>query len=1580
MDSSDENKDNNDDESSVRVAVRIRPQLPREIMDACQICVSLTPGEPQVWLGSNKAFTYDFVFSPESAQAEVYSDTVYRLIEGTFEGYNATVLAYGQTGSGKTYTMGTAFELSTQEASYGIIPRAVKQLFEGIRIRTEAAEAANLPPPEFKVSTQFMELYNEEVIDLFDMKTSLPNISKKSGIRIHEDSNGNIYTVGVTTRTVRSKEETMSALKSGAFNRTTASTNMNDQSSRSHAIFTIHIEQQRHIPPSKSSSNLEDSNKDENTTDEGELEILTAKFHFVDLAGSERLKRTGATGDRAKEGISINCGLLALGNVISALGDTTRKVLHVPYRDSKLTRLLQDSLGGNSRTFMIACVSPSDRDFMETLNTLKYSNRARNIKNKISANQDKTSRTINLLRQEIQNLQLELMEYKQGKRIMGDDGVETTNDMYHENMMLMKENTNLRTRVKALQETVDVLTSKNVSLLAEKELTSMNFIENGEANNNNSKNGNVKKDIASMIEKYVTEIENLRTKLCESENLCAQLRKEASRAKRLSNPMANFFDSNTDVQALIEMAKKDLEKNNKEVEKVRRISSVTVKDEDADSDDQDDITVTGNDDDNSSDDDTDTEESENHDEELVELTSEISLKQKLIEELETSQKRLHIMKQQYENKLISLQNRIYATEEERDKVLKNMSPAIGTKSPGQNADKVTRIKEEYKSKLEKLQGEVKKLQAAKKEHAKLLRNQSQYERQLDKLKSDVIDMKRSKVKLVQKMKEESNRHRELENRRNRELSQMKKTSRKNESRIRTLESEKRMKDVVLKRKTEEVNSLRRNARRISQMQTMSSKHKMKFSIKYAKNKWHSIEKQIMKVALNRQAVSRLENDMERWLKEREKLSHKLDKMSLKRKRIAHEKGEESTLVEDLDDQIENLRANLSYLHDNIVECQQTIVQMEQAEDPEDEDEGGVTKIINITELQLDEAKYLMEKLLSMTISQSCLATQKDGAVREIENRMAQALKQNSLHQQLLQHMIEQQDLEVYDLMLLNEQGDSESESDNESNIFVSNSSEQQSSVLPNNVTSEFMSEDNGSDSSMGRREKARRKMTTKEDLLFNDTDVPISPKAELITNVQNTFSRSLSFTKGAGLNTELMSRSRSFIKPDNNRYNIMSSSMDQSAFSRLAPVYQPSPVLGRRSLDRHQIQRKASPKSTRKFSSTLRLNDQESPPGSPPSFRRIHRDSDPSISGGRNVFNRLLAGTSIGQPSKLPEKGTIIPFQGRIGPKSPLICCNVAEGHSKAVLSVYATDEYLFSGSKDRTVKVWDLCRKEEVQSLSGHPNNVVCVKYSKQTRLAFTVSSAFIKVWDLRMSTAICIKTLSSSGLTTNGPVQINSTNRTLAMPPGETSINDIALGESGYDLYSAAADKVRMWDLRKFHSIGKLSGGHQAAVMCLETEGSLVATGSKDHYIKVFDVSDKQGVVIAPCMNLTPPHYDGIQCLAMSGDSLFSASRDFCIKKWDLKNQEIVKSVNNAHKDWICGLAFLPDSPIVVSGCRAGILKLWSADSLSLIGEMKAHNSTINTITTNNQHVFTGSNDGSIGVWRIRNNYDKSPDSESS
>ena len=208
-----------DEASSVRVALRIRPQLPREIIDACKICTFKTPGEPQAWIGSNKAFTYDYVYDTTSEQDEVYDDTAKGLVEGCFEGFNATILAYGQTGSGKTYTMGTGFEMGGSSTSVGIIPRAVRHLFNGIQTRQDEAKEAGTQVPEFKVSAQFMELYNEEIIDLFDNNATQVKNGKKSGVRIHEDANGNIYTVGITSRVVMSEEDTLQCLKSGAFNR-----------------------------------------------------------------------------------------------------------------------------------------------------------------------------------------------------------------------------------------------------------------------------------------------------------------------------------------------------------------------------------------------------------------------------------------------------------------------------------------------------------------------------------------------------------------------------------------------------------------------------------------------------------------------------------------------------------------------------------------------------------------------------------------------------------------------------------------------------------------------------------------------------------------------------------------------------------------------------------------------------------------------------------------------------------------------------------------------------------------------------------------------------------------------------------------------------------------------------------------------------------------------------------------------------------------------------------------------------------------------------------------------------------------
>lgn len=401
-----ENQDVNNPETSVRVAVRIRPLINRELAETCKVCTYVTPGEPQVWLGKEKAFTYDHVFDIGSKQSHIYDVCVKKLVQGCFYGYNATILAYGQTGSGKTYTMGTGFTEANNNAhalneSQGIVPRAVEQVFSELEARVQQAKNNNQQAPDFKVTAQFLELYNEELIDLLDETHQVGSNSKH--IKIHQE-NGTVQVMGATNKLVESVSEALGCLESGALARTTASTQMNSQSSRSHAIFSLTIQQ------STQASGTQD------------VETLSAKFHFVDLAGSERLKRTGATGDRAREGISINTGLLCLGNVISVLGDESRKASHVPYRDSKLTRLLQDSLGGNSQTVMIACISPSERDFMESLNTLRYANRARNIKNKVFVNQDSSSHTMSLLRKEIQMLRLEISELKLGKRVLSDDG------------------------------------------------------------------------------------------------------------------------------------------------------------------------------------------------------------------------------------------------------------------------------------------------------------------------------------------------------------------------------------------------------------------------------------------------------------------------------------------------------------------------------------------------------------------------------------------------------------------------------------------------------------------------------------------------------------------------------------------------------------------------------------------------------------------------------------------------------------------------------------------------------------------------------------------------------------------------------------------------------------------------------------------------------------------------------------------------------------------------------------------------------------------------------------------------------
>ncbi|KAI5757744.1 KIF27 [Gulo gulo luscus] len=381
------------EEIPVKVAVRIRPLLCKEVLHNHQACVRVIPNTQQIIIGRDRVFTFDFVFGKNSTQDEVYNTCIKPLVLSLIEGYNATVFAYGQTGSGKTYTIGGGHVASVVEGQKGIIPRAIHEIFQNI---------SENPSIDFSIKVSYIEVYKEDLRDLLELETSMKDL------HIREDEKGNTVIVGAKECQVESADEVMSLLEMGNAARHTGTTQMNEHSSRSHAIFTISICQvEKNIEAGEDGSWYSHRQ-------------IVSKFHFVDLAGSERVTKTGNTGERFKESIQINSGLLALGNVISALGDPRRKSSHIPYRDAKITRLLKDSLGGSAKTVMITCVSPSSSDFDESLNSLKYANRARNIRNKPTLNfspesdrMDEMEFEIKLLREALQSQQASISQTSQ---------------------------------------------------------------------------------------------------------------------------------------------------------------------------------------------------------------------------------------------------------------------------------------------------------------------------------------------------------------------------------------------------------------------------------------------------------------------------------------------------------------------------------------------------------------------------------------------------------------------------------------------------------------------------------------------------------------------------------------------------------------------------------------------------------------------------------------------------------------------------------------------------------------------------------------------------------------------------------------------------------------------------------------------------------------------------------------------------------------------------------------------------------------------------------------------------------------
>ncbi|XP_034461915.1 kinesin family member 4 [Hippoglossus hippoglossus] len=712
----------------VRVALRCRPLVPKEINEGCQCCLTYVPDEPQIIVGTEKAFTYDYVFDPNAEQEEVYSTAVSPLLSGLFKGYHATVLAYGQTGSGKTFSMGGTYTSAQEnDSSVGVIPRVIQRIFQESEKRKDS---------DFSLAVSYLEIYNEDILDLLSSSKDKPSIS------IREDPKDGIKIVGLTERKVFTAQEMVGCLEVGNSARTVGSTAMNAASSRSHAIFTITLEQRR-------------------GTDK--VDSMVSKLHLVDLAGSERQKKTKAEGDRLKEGISINRGLLSLGNVISALGDESKKNSFVPYRDSKLTRLLQNSLGGNSHTLMIACISPADSNMEETINTLRYADRARKIKNKPIVNVDPRSAEMGRLKQQVQELQVMLLHARGGVApvLSGSDSSENVTKLVERNRALQGENIKL---------------SRELSEAA------------GQT--------------AFMFEKIImTEHANevLQSKL-------EQLRHHAACTVDLEKLLETLDDQELkeNVEVMRNLQEVILELKNESAGITASIEAMAA------GEDVPEMSANGS---NNAAEDNQSDAAGGKDspeafathhalrqaqlsKELIELNKVLSLKEAFVKKMCQNDSQLEPMQSEHQKNVMSLQSSVESLQKEKEDLVLALQSA--KKDTNQ-----AKLSEQRRKRLQELEGQLTDMKKKLLDQSKMIKIKESSVQKVGKLMHEIQSMKTQRTQLMRQMREDSDKFRQWKSKKDREVLQLKEKDRKRQYEMLKLERDFQKQANILRRKTEE---------------------------------------------------------------------------------------------------------------------------------------------------------------------------------------------------------------------------------------------------------------------------------------------------------------------------------------------------------------------------------------------------------------------------------------------------------------------------------------------------------------------------------------------------------------------------------------------------------------------------------------------------------------------------------------------------------------------------------------------------------------------------------------------------------
>ncbi|KAJ5177782.1 uncharacterized protein N7500_000481 [Penicillium coprophilum] len=531
-----------DGKTAVKVAVRVRPPLkptdpgyeliPQRFQQS-KVHVTVPTSLSVDVSGGRKLFVFDRVF-PETTEQEGIWEYVSDSVDSFVQGYNVSIMAYGQSGAGKSFTMGTSGPTEHNNMqNMGIIPRAAQALFDKLEgpskhNRNGSNTTTGLRTPQrysmssassfgklhqekektWQLKATYVEIYNEHLRDLLLPESTIAN--DRSNVTIREDTKGRILLTGLHQVNINSFEDLIGALNFGSTIRQTDSTAINAKSSRSHAVFSLNLVQRKsstHATPSTIKEKRMSMPVD--TFHAGESVTVDSKLHFVDLAGSERLKNTGASGERAKEGISINAGLAALGKVISQLS-SRQQGSHVSYRDSKLTRLLQDSLGRNAFTYMIACVTPAEFHLSETLNTISYAQRARAIQSKphiqhIADDGDKQA-LIDRLKSEISFLRLQIRNSEGSERREGASTERSERKNEREK--------HLQNQLLDVQESYNSLSQRHAKLISNMANDSESPATNGEMNDATSEIGKNSvermqrsKSFAESVEQMVLEYE-----------------------------------------------------------------------------------------------------------------------------------------------------------------------------------------------------------------------------------------------------------------------------------------------------------------------------------------------------------------------------------------------------------------------------------------------------------------------------------------------------------------------------------------------------------------------------------------------------------------------------------------------------------------------------------------------------------------------------------------------------------------------------------------------------------------------------------------------------------------------------------------------------------------------------------------------------------------------------------------------------------------------------------------------------------------------------------------------------------------